>query len=119
MFLLLCGILAVAGVERLDRNVRNDLISSRFPQRMEVIALKIIFPFLALLFVAVLMWKSVGNALYALRIGQISASPWAVPLAPIKFVIPAGYLLLCLVLIGKFIRGFASLKQGKKPGQEE
>jgi TRAP-type mannitol/chloroaromatic compound transport system permease small subunit len=110
MFLLFGGVLAVAGVERLDRNVRNDLISSRFPERMKLIALRVIFPFLALLFVAILAWKSLGNALYALQIGQISASPWAVPLAPIKFVIPAAYFLLCLVLIGKFIQGLAQLK---------
>jgi len=106
MFLLFSGVLAVAGVERLDRNVRNDLISTRYPPLIKVIVLSIIFPLLALLFVGILTWKSVGNALYALQIGQISASPWAVPLAPIKFVIPFGYILLCLILIGKFIQGF-------------
>lgn len=111
MFLLFGGVLAVAGVEKLDRNVRNDLISNRYPQRIKVIILSIIFPLLAFVFVVVLTWKSVGNALYALQIGQISASPWAVPLAPIKFVIPAGYFLLCLVLIAKFVQGFALLKE--------
>jgi TRAP-type mannitol/chloroaromatic compound transport system permease small subunit len=113
MFLLFGGILAVAGVERLDRNVRNDLISNRYPQLIKVIVLNIIFPFLALIFVAVLTWKSVGNALYALQIGQISASPWAVPLAPIKFLIPFGYFLLCLVLIAKFVKGFILIKERK------
>jgi len=113
MFLLLCGILAVAGVERLDRHVRNDMIASRFPQRMKLILLEIIFPFLALIFCGVLTWKSVGNALYALEIGQVSQTPWALPLAPIKFAIPVCYALLCLVLIGKFCRGIALLKSGK------
>ena len=111
MFLLFSGVLAVAGVERLDRNVRNDLISTRYPRRMKVIVLSIIFPLLALIFVAILTWKSMGNALYALQIGQISASPWAVPLAPIKFVIPFGYILLCLILTAKFIQGFILLKE--------
>jgi TRAP-type mannitol/chloroaromatic compound transport system permease small subunit len=32
------------------------------------------------------------------------------PLAPIKFVIPLGYILLCLVLLGKVIHGIALLK---------
>jgi TRAP-type mannitol/chloroaromatic compound transport system permease small subunit len=117
MFLLFCGVLAVAGVERLDRNVRNDLISSRFPRRMKVIALSVFFPLLALIFVAVLAWKSLGNASYALQIGQITASSWAVPLAPIKFVIPAAYFLLCLILIGKFIQGLALLKERGKTGE--
>ena len=111
MFLLFSGVLAVAGVERLDRNVRNDLISARYPRLIKVIVLSIIFPLLALIFVAILTWKSVGNAVYALEIGQISASPWAVPLAPIKFIIPCGYILLCLILIGKFVKGFNLLKE--------
>lgn len=114
MFLLFCGVLAVAAVESLDRHVRNDILSSRFPEGLQLILLRIIFPFLALIFVFLLTWKSGSNALYALRIGQVSASPWAVPLAPIKFVIPVGYGLLCLVLIGKFCHGIAELKRGKK-----
>jgi TRAP-type mannitol/chloroaromatic compound transport system permease small subunit len=105
MFLLFCGVLAVAGVERLDRHVRNDILSSRFPERMKVIVLQTIFPLMALIFCVVLTWKSVGNALYSLEIGQISQSPWAVPLAPIKFIIPVGYTLLCIVLLGKICRG--------------
>ena len=113
MCLLFSGVLAVAGVERLDRNVRNDLISSHFNWLMKVVVLNIIFPLLALFFVIILAWKSVGNAIYALQIGQISASAWAVPLAPIKFIIPVGYFLLCLVLIGKFIQGI-TLYKGRK-----
>jgi TRAP-type mannitol/chloroaromatic compound transport system permease small subunit len=113
MFLLFCGVLAVAGVERLDRHVRNDLVASRFPPRIKVIALSIIFPFLAIVFCGVLTWKSLGNALYALQIGQVSQSPWALPLAPIKLIIPLGYTLLCFILIGKFIQGIAMLKGGK------
>jgi TRAP-type mannitol/chloroaromatic compound transport system permease small subunit len=118
-FLLFCGVLAVAGVERLDRHVRNDLVASRFPQRMKVIALRVIFPLLALIFCAVLDWKSLGDAMYALEIGKVSQSTWKVPLAPIKFVIPLGYTLLCLVLIGKFAQGIALLKGGKSQNQIE
>ena len=113
MFLLFSGVLAVAAVERLDRHVRNDILAVRFSEGVQLIMLRIIFPFLALIFVVLLTWKSISNALYALRIGQVSASPWAVPLAPIKFVIPVGYGLLCLVLIGKFCQGLAQLK-GRK-----
>lgn len=119
MFLLFCGVLAVAGVERLDRHVRNDLVASRFPQRMRVIVLRTIFPVLALIFCVVLTWKSLGNALYALQIGQVTQSTWALPLAPIKFVIPLGYTLLCLVLIGKFCQGIALLRGGKEPDRTE
>jgi len=69
MFLLFSGVLAVAGVEWLNRHVRNDMVASRFPPRMRVIVLNTIFPLLALIFCIVLTWKSLGNALYALEIG--------------------------------------------------
>ena len=114
MFLLFCGVLAVAGVEKLDQNVKNDIIASRFPPKMKIIALNTIFPFLALIFCGVLAWKSLGNALYALDIGQVSQSTWRLPLAPIKFVIPFGYILLCIVLIGKICRGISLLCGGAK-----
>ena len=119
MLLLFCGVLAVAGVERLDRHVRNDLVASRFPQSMKFIALRVIFPLLALLFVAVLTWKSLGDAMYALEIGKVSQSTWRLPLAPVKFVIPFGYILLCLVLIGKFCQGIALLRGSKYRDQIE
>jgi TRAP-type mannitol/chloroaromatic compound transport system permease small subunit len=119
MFLLFCGVLAVAGVEKLDQHVRNDLVASRFSPRIKHILLDTIFPFLALIFCAVLTWKSLDNALYALKIGQVSQSPWALPLAPIKMVIPLGYTLLCLVLLGKFIQGIRSFKSVKKQDRIE
>jgi TRAP-type mannitol/chloroaromatic compound transport system permease small subunit len=119
MFLLFSGVLAVAGVEWLDRHVRNDMVASRFPQSARNIVIKTIFPLLALIFCVVLDWKSLDNALYSLEIGQVSPSTWALPLAPIKFVIPLGYTLLCLVLIGKFVKGIALLRGGVKKDQTE
>ena len=119
MFLLFCGVLAVAGVEKLDQHVRNDIVASRFPSMMRLIVISIIFPLLALVFCGVLTWKSLGNALYALDIGQVSQSTWKLPLAPIKLVIPFGYTLLCLILIGKICRGIALLCGGKKQEQTE
>ncbi|MBN1177494.1 MAG: TRAP transporter small permease [Dehalococcoidales bacterium] len=118
MFLLFSGVLAVAGVEKLNQHVRNDLIASRFPTRMKAIV-NTIFPVLALVFCAVLTWKSLDNAIYALQIGQTSMSPWAVPLAPLKFMVPFGYTLLCLVLIGKFIQGIGLIRDSRKHSQVE
>lgn len=119
MFLLFSGVLAVAGVERLNQHVRNDLVASRFPDKMKAIVLSTIFPVLALVFCGVLTWKSLDNAIYALQIGQVSQSPWAVPLAPIKLVIPLGYTLLCLILVGKFIQGVALIRGSKNSNRIE
>lgn len=118
MFLLFCGVLAVAGVEKLNQNVRNDLIASRFSEKAKIV-LSIIFPILALVFCYVLIWKSLGDAVHALQIGQVSQSPWAIPLAPIKFVIPVCYSLLALILIWKFIEGIYLIRGFKNAGQAE
>jgi TRAP-type mannitol/chloroaromatic compound transport system permease small subunit len=117
MFLLFCGVLAVAGVEWLDRNVRNDIVSSRFPSTVRVIVINTVFPLLALVFCAVLTWKSLDNAIYALQIGQVTQSTWALPLAPIKLVIPFGYILLCLVLVAKIAKGIVLIRNPKKHDQ--
>jgi len=111
IFLLFSGVLAVAGVEWLDRNVRNDLISSRLPPATRDIILSFVGPLIALIFCVVLTWKSLDDALYALEIGLVTPSTWRLPLAPIKFVIPFGYALLCLVLISKVCHGFALVKK--------
>lgn len=119
LFLLLGGVLSVAGVEWLDQNVKNDLVSSRFPPRFHALIVNIIWPFLALVFVVILAWKSFDNALYAAKIGQVSQSPWALPLAPIKFLIPFGFALLLLVLLGKVIKGIASYRGGNYSSEQD
>ena len=122
LFLLFCGVLAVAGVERLDQHVKNDILSSRFPPRVNSAVIETLFPLLALVFCAVLTWKSLDNAVYALQIGQVTQSPWALPLAPIKFVIPFGYGLLCLVLLSRFIHGVYGLTRktdGDRPARSQ
>jgi TRAP-type mannitol/chloroaromatic compound transport system permease small subunit len=115
MFLLFSGVLAVAGVEKLDQHVRNDLLASRFPRNMKIIVINIAAPVLALTFCIVLTWKSLGNALYALDIGQTSQSTWRIPIAPIKFIIPLGFSLLGLILISKFIKGINLLRGIESP----
>ena len=72
---------------------------------------------LALVFCSVLTWKSLDNAIYALQIGQVTQSTWALPLAPIKLVIPFGYILLCLVLVVKIIQGIILIKNPHKADQ--
>lgn len=115
MFLLFGGVLAVAGVEFLDQHVRNDILASRFPRTMKIIVINIISPLLAMTFCTVLIWKSMDNALYALDIGQTSQSTWRIPIAPVKLVIPAGFILLEIILFSKFVKGINYLRGGQTP----
>jgi TRAP-type mannitol/chloroaromatic compound transport system permease small subunit len=53
--------------------------------------------------------------MYALSIGQTSQSTWRIPIAPIKFLIPSGFILLEIILFSKFINGINLLRGGKGP----
>jgi TRAP-type mannitol/chloroaromatic compound transport system permease small subunit len=114
IFLLLCFVVAVSGVERLNRHIRVDLIATHMPQGAQVILLNIIGPIVGLFLCAILTWKGWSDAWYAFSIGQVSASAWPVPLSPIKIIIPIGYALLCLVLIARLYRGLVSLKTASR-----
>ncbi|MBN1190323.1 MAG: TRAP transporter small permease subunit [Dehalococcoidales bacterium] len=121
MFLLFCGVLAVAGVEKLRLNVKNDLISSRFPYRFKLILSSTLFPIMAMVFCSLLIWKSWENAVYALQIGQISQSAMALPLGPIKLVVPICYSFLFIVLIGEIVEGIYEMRKnsGEHSGQSK
>ena len=69
----------------------------------------ILTPVLGLFFVVVVTWKSWENAFYSMGIGETSQSSWEEPLFPIKFLVPIGMGLLCLVLAAQLTRGVATL----------
>jgi TRAP-type mannitol/chloroaromatic compound transport system permease small subunit len=105
MFLLFTFVLAVACVERYDRHIRVDFVSSRVPKTVEFIILNILAP-IAGLFVAVMFtWKGFDVAFYSHQIGEVSSSTWAVPLFPVKIIVPIGYGMLVLVLLSKLYFG--------------
>jgi TRAP-type mannitol/chloroaromatic compound transport system permease small subunit len=109
MFLLFSFVLAVACVERYDRHIRVDFISSRVSKTAEYVILNILAP-LAGLFVAFMFtWKGFDVAFYSLKIGEVSSSTWAVPLFPVKVVVPIGYGMLILVLLSKLYFGISHL----------
>ncbi|MBN1905105.1 MAG: TRAP transporter small permease [Deltaproteobacteria bacterium] len=110
MFLLWTFVLAVAHLEKLDGHLRVDFFVVLLPERLRMFLLNIIGPLAGLLFCSVLTWEGFKVALYSLEIGERSMSIWAVPLFPIKIIIPLGYGLLCIVLVLKIIRGFINLR---------
>lgn len=105
MFLLWTFVLAIAHLEKLDGHLRVDFFVVILPERLKLFLLNVISPLLGLVFCSVLTWEGLKVALYSLEIGERSMSVWAVPLFPIKIIIPLGYGLLCIVLVLKIIRG--------------
>ena len=109
MFLLWSFVLAIAAVERYDRNIRVDFISNLFPDRIRHYILSIIAPAAGLFVCIMFAWQGFAAAMYSLKIGAVTMTAWKVPLFPIKIVIPIGYAVLFMVLALKLYSGIASL----------
>lgn len=110
MFLLFSFVFAISAVERLNRHIRVDFISSHLSERTQHVILNIIAPIMGLFFAIILTWKGIEVSLFSLKIGEVSSSSWREPLYPIKFMVPVGYAMLILVLLSKICKGFTSLK---------
>jgi TRAP-type C4-dicarboxylate transport system permease small subunit len=107
-------VLAAAALERQRRHIRVDFVSGRLPLKAQGVLLNIVAPVLGLFFCFLLAWQGWEVAMFSLSISEVSSSAWAIPLFPVKIVVPIGYSLLCLVLLTILIRGVASLFVGTK-----
>jgi TRAP-type C4-dicarboxylate transport system permease small subunit len=107
-------VLAVGALERQRRHIRVDFVSGRLPLKAQGVLLNIVAPVLGLFFCFLLAWQGWEVAMFSLSISEVSSSAWAIPLFPVKIVVPIGYSLLCLVLLTILIRGVASLFVGTK-----
>lgn len=114
MFLLFSFVFAISAVERLNRHIRVDFVSSHLHERTQHVILNIIAPIMGLFFASMLAWKGIEVSLFSLEIGEVSSSIWREPLYPIKFMVPIGYALLILVLLVRIYKGFTSLKGSTK-----
>lgn len=111
MFLLWTFVLALAYLEKLDSHLRVDFFVVLFPKRIRNFLLNVIGPLAGLVFCAILTWEGWTVAMYSLETGEKSMSIWAVPLFPVKIIIPLGYGLLCIVLMLKIIQGILKSRE--------
>ena len=111
MFLLWTFVLALAYLEKLDGHLRMDFFVALLPKNIRDFFLNVIGRLLGLIFCAVLTYEGWVVAMYSLEIGEKSMSVWAVPLFPVKIIIPIGYGLLCIVLLLKIVREIFRIKE--------
>jgi TRAP-type C4-dicarboxylate transport system permease small subunit len=118
MLLLFSFVFAVAAVDQQQRHIRADFLSARWSPRTQNILLNIVGGITGLIVSIILTWKSFSSALTALEFHSKSQSQWAVPLFPIKLLIPVGFILLSLILLTRIYLGFKMLNdkgfKGKK-----
>ena len=111
MFLLWTFVLALAYLEKLDGHIRMDLFVVLLPKKIRDFLLNVIGPLLGFIFCAVLTYEGWIVAMYSLGIHEKSMSVWAIPLFPVKIVIPIGYGLLCIVLLLRIARRILRIKE--------
>jgi len=111
MLLLWTFVLAVAYLEKLDGHLKVDFFVVLLPKNIRDFFLNVIGRLLGFIFCAVLTYEGWIVAMYSLETGEKSMSVWAVPLFPIKIVIPIGYGLLCIVLLLKIVREILRIKE--------
>lgn len=111
-------VLAVSYVQRYDRHLQVDFLSSRLPKKVRLALQQVIVPLMGLFVVYVLVWKGWDAAAYSYSINETSYSSWAEPLWPVKMAIPVGYGLLFMVMVAQVIKGVARLfTEGKEDAE--
>jgi len=102
------GYLASAFTELRDRHIRIDFIYERFRGRTKQIV-DIIIALVGLIWSSVLVWQGSRIALHSLITNARSETIMRWPLFPAHAMVPVGAFLLCLVLVGKIVKGVSSL----------
>jgi TRAP-type C4-dicarboxylate transport system permease small subunit len=109
-------VLAVSYVQRNNRHLRVDFLSNRFSQTVQNIVFEIFVPITGLCVGYILVWKGWDSAMYSFQTHERSMAVWSEPLFPVRFMIPIGYGLLCLVMFAQLFKGIGTLFTGKKKG---
>ncbi len=93
----------------LKGHVRMDLLYGRWSAKGQAIADLITTPFL-IFYLVLLLYGGLSGLQYALEYGQKNYTPWAPPLAPIKFIMVVGIALMLLQTIATFFQDWAKAK---------
>lgn len=107
IIMLACVVFSIAQTQRLGRHLRVDIFDRYIPERIRGIIMNIVTPVVGLFLCVPLVWKSWGQAWFALQSGQTTATT-GIPVFPMMLTIPIGTGLLCLVLIAQIVRYLAS-----------
>ncbi len=114
IFLTACVVFAISGLQRYKRHLRVDFIANYMPKNAQGILVDIVGPVLALVYVIIVTWQSLDNAIYSFNIGETSQSVWEEPLYPTKFLIPLGASWLALVLLAQLTRGIINVFRNRR-----
>lgn len=107
LFIIFIGL---AYTHQIDGHVRVDILLNALPKKAQGV-LEIIGSALALIYVAIFIWKTGDLALEAYLEGLYSYTPTRVYLFPIYIWMPVGGLLFFLAILSKFHDHIHSLRE--------
>ena len=93
------------------QQVKMDLLYDRWSAKRRAMV-DAMTASIAVFYIVIFIMGGIDSAIYALVRGQITYSPWAPPLAPIKIIFVSGATLMLLQIIANFFRDLA-IARGK------
>ena len=91
------------------QQVRMDLLYDRWSAKRRA-TVDAVTASVAVFYITVFIMGGIDSTIYALVRGQITYSPWAPPLAPIKIIFVSGATLMLLQIIANFFRDVATAR---------
>jgi TRAP-type C4-dicarboxylate transport system permease small subunit len=106
--LLLVVFLGLAGTHVVGGHVRVELLLQALPKRLQSLLTDFLVPLVSILFLGLLGWSGWVATAQMFALGTTTPSRPAILLWPIAAVVPAGCVLLILLLVLNLVRRFRS-----------
>jgi len=90
---------------RLGSMVNVDILINKLQPRTRAI-LNSLAGLITIFFVAALLWKGIDEALYSIKIKEMSQTVWRPPIYPLKITVVLGAFLLGLQAVANILREF-------------
>jgi TRAP-type C4-dicarboxylate transport system permease small subunit len=119
ILLIWCFVLSIPALQMQERHLRGDFILNRLPKRAQYMINHIFAPLLGFFCALIITWRSSLQALFSLKINEVSSSAWRESVFPVKIIISIGFGILCIILIYQIYQGFANWRsQNQVKGKE-
>jgi TRAP-type C4-dicarboxylate transport system permease small subunit len=105
---ILVVFLGLAGTHVVGGHVRVELLLQALPKRLQSLLTDFLVPLVSILFLGLLGWSGWVATAQMFALGTTTPSRPAILLWPIAAVVPAGCVLLILLLVLNLVRRFRS-----------
>lgn len=100
--------LGIAYTQSVRGHIRVDMLVSRFSRRTQLIVDTVV-QILGLFILVLIVWQSAQHAAFTMKMKE-TTDLLKIPIAPFKFLVPLGVLVLCLELIVDLLDHISELR---------